>query len=262
MARRIGFCCLHYGKDFLPWAIKAAQEVVEEIHVIYSDRPSFGHRSNLACPDSEDDLKRAASKFLQKPMFWHKGNFPNEGAHREAIFPVAKEREAEQILVFDSDEIFDPKMAKEALDAAAAQPAGRVLMRFMHFYRSFKWVNHDPCMPVRILNLGPDGRPKPGEWYMSPQLRPVWHFGYMQTFPLMKYKWAIHGHLTEMKPNWFEEKYANFQPGITIDVHPCNGWNGETKRYFWEPEKTDEETRKAMEPILGDHPWFNEDLIS
>lgn len=258
--KRIGFCCLFYGKDWLAWAIKAAQEAVDEIHVIYTDRFSFGHASSIPCPDSEEELKREANRFLKKPLFWHKGNFPNESAHRDAIYPIAKQHGAEQILVFDADEVFEPAMAKAALDAAAGQ-AGRVLMRFMHFYRSFRIVNHDPCMPVRILNLGPDGRPKPGEWYLSPQLRPVWHFGYVQTFPMMRFKWAGHGHLAEMKPNWMVEKYFNFHPGMK-DVHPCNGWNDKTKRFFWEPEETDPETMQAMAPWLSDHPWWREELVS
>lgn len=262
MAKRIAFVCLYYGKRWLGWAIKAAQEAVDEVHVIYTDRPSHGHQTTMACPDTEDELKREANRFLRKPLFWHRGNYQNEGAHRDAIFPIAKHHGASQILVVDSDEIFEPEMARAALDAAAANGSGRVLMRFMHFYRSLKWVCHDPCMPVRIMNLGPDGHPKPGTWYLGPQLRPVWHMGYVQDFGLMRFKWSCHGHLAEMKPNWFEEKYANFKPGVTIDVHPCNGWNGTTKRYFWEPEKTDPETMKAMEPILADHPWWNEELIS
>lgn len=260
--KRIGFCCLYYGKSWLAWAVKAAQEAVDEIHVIYTDRPSFGNASNVKCPDSEEELKYEASRFLQKPIFWHRGNFPNEGAHRDAIYPIAKDRGVEQILVFDSDEVFEPAMAKAALDAAVGQN-GICRMRFMHFFRSFRWVCHDPCMPVRILNLGKDGRPKPGEWYLSPQLRPVWHFGYMQNFELMRAKWGGgHGHQAELKLNWMVEKYFNFKPGVTTDVHPCNGYNDKTGKYFWEPEATDLETMAAMEPILGSHPWWNEELIS
>lgn len=260
--KRIGFCCLYYGKVWLPWAVKAAQEAVDEIHIIYTDRPSFGRSPDVQCPDTEDELKQAAHRFLSKPLFWHRGNYPNESAHREAIYPIAKERRASQILVFDSDEVFDPTMAKAALDAAVGQN-GIVRMRFQHYFRSFRWVCHDPCMPVRILNLGADGRPKPGEWYCSPQLRNVWHFGYMQTMQLMDFKWGgIHGHQAELKPNWLVEKYRNFQPGVTKDLHPCNGWNDVDKKFFWEAVPTDPETMKAMEPILGDHPWWQEALIS
>lgn len=259
--KRIGFCCLFYGADWLAWAIKAAQEAVDEIHIIYTDRFSFGNASSAPCPDSEEDLKREAHRFLKKPLFWHKGNYPNEGAHRDAIFPIAKAHGAGQILVFDADEIFEPEMTKAAL-AAAEGKEGRVLMRFMHFYRSFRIVNHDPCMPVRILNLGADGRPKDGTWYLSPQSRPVWHMGYLQTFKMIRFKWSGgHGHQAEMKPNWMVEKYFNFKPGMK-DVHPCNGYNSQTGKYFWEPEPTDPETMKAMEPWLSQHPWWNEELVS
>lgn len=259
--KRISFTCLYYGKDWLAWAVKAAQEAVDEVHIIYTDRPSFGRGSSAQCPDTEDELKREAYRFLKKPLFWHRGNYPSEAAHRDAIYPIAKERGAGQILVVDADEVFEPDMAKAALQAAEGQN-GICRMRFMHFYRSFRIVCHDPCMPVRILNLGPDGRPKPGEWYVTPQLRPVWHFGYVQTFPMMKAKWGgIHGHQAELKPNWMVEKYFNFHPGMK-DVHPTNGYNAQTGKYFWEPETTDPETMAAMEPILGGHPWWNESLVS
>jgi hypothetical protein len=258
--KRIGFCCLFYGKAFLAWAVKAAQEAVDEIHIIYTDKFSFGHNSGLPCPDSEDELKREAHRFLKKPLFWHKGNYPNESAHRDAIYPIAKERGANQILIFDSDEVFEPEMAKVALKAAESQN-GICRMRFMHFYRSFRIVCHDPCMPVRILNLGSDGRPKPGEWYVTPQLRPVWHYGYLQNFELMRFKWSAHGHQAEMKPNWMVEKYFNFHPGMK-DLHPCNGYSAITGKYFWEPEATDPETMAAMAPWLSDHPWWNEILVS
>jgi hypothetical protein len=261
--KRAAFICLYYGKDWLAWAVKAAQEAVDEIHVIYTDRPSFGNASSVPCPETEDELKREAHRFLKKPIFWHRGNFPNESAHRDTIFPIMKDHDVNQILVVDSDEIFDPVMARAALEAAAQNGSGRVLMRFMHFFRSFRWVCHDPCMPVRILNLGSDGRPKSGEWYLSPQLRPVWHMGYLQTIRAMKAKWAGgHGHQAELKPNWLVEKYCNFQPGVTTDVHPCNGWDPNTKRYFWQPEPTDPETMAAMHPWLSDHPWWNETLVS
>lgn len=259
---KIGLCVCLYGKEYLAWAVRALNEVVDQFLFLYTPTPSFGHSTNVPCPDTRDEMYREAHRWAQKPIRWVEGVYRNEGEHRDTAFPIAKELGAKQILVFDSDEVYDPEMAQQALKVSEAYPEGIVRVRFIHFFRSFRWVCKDPCMPVRIFNIGADGRPKPGEHYLSPQLHPVFHAGYAIRFPLMRWKWLIHGHLNEMKPNWMVEKYFNFQPGVTTDVHPCNGYDPNTKRYFWQPEPTDPETLAVLGRQLHDHPLFSQDLIS
>lgn len=257
-----GLCVLHYGSCYLAWAIRALNDVVDSFLFLYTPKPSFGHGTDAVCPDTREMLYREAHRWAKKPVHWVEGTWPSEGAHRDAAYPIAKRLGITQILVFDSDEIYDPEMARQALKTSESYPEGIVRVRFIHFYRSWRWVCKDPCMPVRILNLGPDGRPKPGEHYLSPQLHPVFHAGYAQPFKYIEYKAKIHGHLAEFKKNWFSEKFASFKPGVTIDVHPCNGFNSQTGKYFWEPESTDQETLATLEPLMHDHPLFREDLIS
>lgn len=258
---KIGLCVLHYGIEYLAWAVRSLNDVVDHFVFLYTPSPSFGYAAKTPCPHSRDQLYLEAHRWAKKPITWVEGNWPNEGAHRDAVYPIAKQLGATQILVFDSDEIYDPEMARQALKTSESYPEGIVRVRFLHFYRSLKWVCKDPCMPVRILNLGPDGRPKPGEHYLSPQLHPVFHAGYAITFVTCRYKISIHGHLAEFKPNWFNEKFAPFHPGMK-DVHPTNGYDPSTGKYFWEPEPIDEETLKIIQPLLGDHPFFNQDFIS
>jgi hypothetical protein len=258
---KVGLCVLHYGIEYLAWAVRALNDVVDHFIFLYTPIPSFGHQATTPCPHSRDQLHHEAFRWAKKPITWVDGNWPSESAHREAAYPIAKQLGATQILVFDSDEIYDPEAARQALQTSEAYSQGIIRLRFIHFFRSLRWVCKDPCMPVRILNLDVDGRPKPGEQYLSPQLHPVFHTGYAITFPTCLYKISIHGHLAEFKPNWFNEKFAPFHPGMK-DVHPCNGYDPSTQKYFWEPEPIDQETQMVIERQLGDHPFWNQEYIS
>ena len=43
--KRIAFYALHYGREYLAWSVRSVQDAVDEIHVLYSDRPTFGHQT-------------------------------------------------------------------------------------------------------------------------------------------------------------------------------------------------------------------------
>jgi hypothetical protein len=196
-------------------------------------------------------LKREANRFLTKPMFWHKERWPSESAHRNYIVDVvAPDRKADRVLVVDADELWAPGVAREALEASAGRSEKDVLARFMHFWRSLDWVCHDPCMPVRILN--PRGS---GTWYLSPQRFPVLHFGYAQSARLTQYKEDIHGHRSEWRQGWFEQKFMPWTPENNLkDVHPTNV-------NFWNPQPVSDEERKVVDQLLGDHPYRVKPMI-
>lgn len=203
----------------------------------------------LLNPDTEEQLKVEANRFINKPLFWHRGTWNSEGAHREAIHQIARNSGADQILVVDADEIWDVGVAEEALQASADRPEGTVRVRFLHFWRSFGWACEDPCMPTRILNIRND---QTKEWYLSPQRVPVYHLGYAQNEAITRYKMDIHGHRGEWRPEWWETKFLNWKPG-TIDVHPT------CKENFWIPKPFD---RERLKFLLGDHPYFGKELIT
>jgi len=248
--RAIAFYCLHYGKEYLAWSIRSIQDAVDEVHVVYSPRPSFGHETGASCPDTEEDLKREAIRYADCPVHWHSGAFSSEGEHRNAIYPIAREAKADRILVVDEDEVWAPGAAKAALLATAGRPERDVLVRFVHFWRSFAWVCRDPSMPVRIVN--PDGQ---GTWYLDPQAAPVLHFGYAQSERLTAYKQVIHGHKGEWRRDWYERKFLPWAPDCGMrDVHP-------TCVDFWNPEKADASLQAAVRSTLSDHPYAGAPLI-
>lgn len=250
--KKIAYYALHYGKEYLAWSIRSVQDAVDEIVVLYTDRPSFGHDTQLVCPDSEEELKREARRFLTKPLMWIRGHWTGEGQHRDEIVQIARKRGIGQVLAVDADELWCPVALKAAIEVSAARPERNILVRFIHFWRSFKWVCKDPCMPVRIINV----ESSDGTWYLDPQLQPVLHFGYAQTGNLVGYKESIHGHKAEWREGWFDQKFAEWTPGSGIgDVHPTNGKN------FWTPEPADEKIHSLVEDLLSDHPYFELEII-
>jgi len=251
---RIAYVAAHYGKDLLPWALRSVQDAVDETHILYTATPSFGHGTHLVCPDTRQEMAQASLRFATKPVHWHEGRWPNEGAHRTTILDIARQRGARQILWVDADEVWAPGAAQAALDAAREQPAGVVRVRFIHFWRSFGWACEDPSMPTRIINVERD----PAKlWYLSPQAVPVLHFGYAQPLELIRYKQDIHGHKAEWRPEWFAEKFQAWTPGSGItDVHPTCRDN------FWEPRPVPPHVEAALDATMHDHPHYGLELIA
>lgn len=249
---KIAYYTLHYGKEYLAWSIRSIQDAVDEIHMLYTKTPSFGHGTSLVCPDTEEELRFEAARFANKPIIWHTGAWGNEGQHRNEIHRIATERKAELILTVDADELWDTETAKSALQSVWNQNgAGATLVRFVHFWRSLDYVCYDAAMPERIRDIRYSPQNK---WYLDKQEFPVLHFGYAQSEKLMNYKWNIHGHQNELRPDWMANKFLPWQPGID-DVHPtCT--NG-----FWNPQKISQPLQNKVKELLHDHPYFGKDKI-
>jgi hypothetical protein len=252
MPKRIAVYALHYGATYLAWSIRSIQDFVDEIHVLYSPTPSHGHASTAACPETEEELKREADRFRTKPIVWTKGRWGSEGAQRDSIFPIAKERGATTVLVVDADELWDHETVGVALDELEGRPERIFRMPFVHFWKSFKWVCQDGAWPLRAYNLA--NAPSPAEGYLSRTKHPVYHFGYAIPDAIMRYKWLIHGHLAELRGGWLTSRYLPWKPGDK-DVHPTCLNN------YWEPKPTPPEMSAALKPLLEDHPYWGAEAI-
>jgi hypothetical protein len=249
----IAYTALHYGAEYLAWAMRSVQSNVDEFHILYTTDPSHGHTSDLRCPETEEDLIREAHRFITKPIFWHRGKWSNESDHRSTILPIAKERGADLILWLDYDEVWDPETLKASLAEAATRPEHEIRVKFLHFWKSFGHVCSDPCMPVRIIN--PNGV---GTFYIHNKI-PVLHFGYALKAATVFYKQSIHGHKGEWKPNWFRDTYLGWKPGQE-DTHPTCGRN-ERGEAFWIPRPTPPEIQNVLADQMSDHPYFSLDQI-
>lgn len=256
--KTIAYWAIHYGAEYLRWSVRSVAPVVDELHFLYTPDPSHGHASDLICPETEEQLKaEALAGAGDKPVFWYngKGRWHNEGEQRSAIEPIAKRRDADLIVWVDADEIWWTPTLKVSIDLARENKARETRVRFVHFWRSMRWVCEDPCMPVRFINLNFDKE----LWYLSPQDSPVLHFGYAQKPETIQYKQSIHGHKAEWKPGWFEKTFLPWTPGVE-DVHPTCGRNGEGVA-FWTPKPTSIFLQAMLDNVLGDHPYRHLELI-
>ncbi len=251
---RMSLTVLHYGAEYLAWALRSVEAAVDAFVVAYTERPSHGQATPEVCPETEEELRRQACRFIRKPIHWLKGEWANEGLHRQFAFEAARDLGARQILVLDADEVWDPATADRALAWMAAKPDGFARVRFVHFWRGFNWMCEDPSWPSRLLNVAGQG-----EQYLPDQEWPVLHFGYAQGERITRYKIETHGHKNEWRKGWLEEKFLGWKPG-DVDTHPTCGMN-EQGVPFWTPKPTPAPIlAKAME-LLWDHPYLGMEVV-
>lgn len=275
--KTVAYYALHYGSEYLAWSIRSIKDAVDEIHVLYSEKPSFirsSHqrwrrirherdRTRLQCPDTEARLLLEARRFLgdHNKLHWHRvDGARTEGEHRDRLRSLVK---TDFVVHVDADEVWDTASLINAIDRARAAGIYSLRARFLHFWRSFNWVCEDAAWPERIFNWRDDrlrltmadgGRVDMTEHLsISEQPIPVLHFGYAQSEALTHYKWEVHGHQHELRPDWLEQKFLPWRPGI-VDVHP-------TCVDFWSPKPTPDELKPVLQRLLGDHPYFGKELI-
>lgn len=235
----VAYTPLHYGAEYLWYAIKAVEEIVDRHYILYTQKPSYGHRTEMPLPEGESKeiLQCLAGQFDH--VEWIEGKWTNETTHRGAINGVLRDSD-DYLLPIDADEVWYPSSLLVALEAA--EKRNNRVTGFLHFWRSFSWVCRDAMAPVRVINLRAQG-----DGYLDGK---VCHFGYAQNPGVMAYKWAIHGHWAELRPDWWP-KFSSWRPGVD-DVHPtCEG--------IWNPSAFDPLT--LPEVMLG-HPYFGLELIA
>lgn len=247
----IAYTALHYGRDYLAYAIQSIIDYVEEYHVLYSAIGSHGHRTAIPCPETRDELYAIASVVAGHKLRWHDGEWAHEGLQRDSIYQYAPD--AAMIISLDADEIWQHSLIKSVMDYAftvtsSIPPFRYMRVPFIHYWRSFhRAVMHDPAYPVRVIF--PQINEKYGtETYGRGVIN---HMGYAQRPEIVEYKILTHGHKNEWRHDvdWFKDKYlANAQ----IDTHPVGS-------EYWNPEDID--YRDYMPRFMAYHPYAKMDVI-
>ncbi len=248
---QVAYYALHYGCEYLAWSIQSIQDAVDEVHIFYVSRPSYGHAQGVPCPDSRSDLEREARRLCNKPLIWHDcPHFGNEGQHRNHAVETLHKRGAHQLLIVDADEVWIEGEAKRTIDAAThANRTRNWTVPFIHFIRSTTHAVKDHFRPVRVIDL----RHMTGEEHVGDEYGPVLHFGYAQCDALMRYKWTCHGHQDELRPDWME-RYIGWTPE-TRDLHPVvvGLWD--------KAEPVDDALRAKIAKVLKGHPYLDVAVI-
>ncbi len=228
---------LHYGAEYLRQAVQSVAPHVNRIVALYTPRPSYGHATAEACPETEEQLRACFDGF---PVEWHRGEFGSEGEHRNAGYALCGG--ASLIVQCDADEVWEGEDLLRCIRAAQFSPAGQFqITQFVHFWRSFDWACRDVWAPTRLI--------KPGMHGKQAFKGRVYHMGYCQSEMITRYKWLIHGHLNELRPGWFENIFLD--PTRKHDLHPV-------VKDWWTAEKFDKQT---LPDCLKSHPNFELDLV-
>jgi len=242
---------LHYGIDYLPYALGAVYDVVDECHIFYTPTPSHGSQTDLPAPETREALLQSAFEYNpdNKIIWYDTENIKHEGQHRDAALAAVARSGADLVVVLDADEIWRGDELKHHIGHVwRGNKARNYLVNMLHFWRSFNYVCRDDGWPVRIIDLRHDENTVE---YLPRENGQAFHFGYAIRDEIMRYKWLIHGHKNEMRKDWIEEKWFSWSATID-DVHPTNENN------FWMPEPFD---RYELPHLMRSHKFYNLDMI-
>lgn len=260
----ISYTCLHYGVEYLEYALRSVIDAVDEAWILYTPVGSHGSRTDKVCPDSRDDLFAAATRGAGDKLRWFEGEWLNEGQQRETIHLLVPDADA--ILVVDADEIWPEHYAKFVANIESNWHYGspylprvqRYRLPMIHYWRSFyRAILHDPAFPERIIfPNAPAGSFTYREDHLGFGSTPVNelkinHMGYAQRPEIIEYKQHTHGHRGEWrKDNWFNSVFMDAD--AKTNLHPVG-----SDYWAWEPVNPLE----YMPAFMASHPYFNKVVI-
>jgi len=242
----MAYCIIHYGVDYVSYALQSIYSQVEQIHVLYTPHPTHGYKTEQPPIESREAIMAAVAAYdpEHKIKWYDIENVWHEGQHRDLAVEICRQAGADIVLVVDYDEIWQEATLKAALEHIQKSTlfVRNWLVNFTHFWRSFDWVCRDEGWPVRLIDL----RQKDDIDYIPKELGEIYHFGYAIRDEIMRYKWKIHGHKSELRPTWFADKWSVWPP--PLDCHPTND------KGFWKPEPFD---KSKLPEIMKRHQFYN-----
>lgn len=244
--KTIAYTALHYGRDYLGYAIQSVIDYVDEYWVLYSAIGSHGFRTDITCPETRAELYWIAQQVAGSKLNWVDGQWAHEGLQRDSITQYCPD--ADVIIVLDADEVW-PKMTAYNARLTGSNPlaVSHYRVPIIHYWRSFyRAVLYDPAYPIRVLNPHKEKEEKVLSGYGFIQ-----HMGYAQRPEIVKYKQETHGHRNEWRRdcNWFLDKFmANAQ----TDCHPVGS-------DYWQPEPVN--PWDYMPDFMKSHPYANMEVI-
>lgn len=250
--KTVAYTALHYGRDYLGWAIRSVIDHIDEYHVLYSPEGSHGHKAAVRCPETRGELFSIAAQAAGDKLRWHNGDWRYENQQRESIYQFAPD--ADVILVLDADEIWSEKLINRVITYSGSivysSPQRFLRLPIIHYWRSFyRCVLHDPAYPVRVIFPRIDAKYGEGSW--SIYSGHINHMGYAQRSEIVAYKLLTHGHRNEFRRDidWFRERW---QVNAQQDCHPVGS-------EWWNPELVD--PLAFMPSFMAGHPYFNLEVI-
>jgi hypothetical protein len=241
--KTLAYIPLHYGSEYLDAVIRSIDDHVDEILILYTDRPSYGQDSRMRNPDNGNQLRSIAEHASNKIKWVNIPKTTEENKHRKLVFEYA--RGFDLILAVDADEIWeDLDKAKEAAYKTGCENVNVAGSQWYHFWRSFNEVHRDGFAPTRfhVVNGKGNGVINEGK---------IYHMGYAQSELITEYKISCHGHKS-IPHTWFREKWLKYKKGQTTHLHP------DSQTVWIETEDFDKTT---LPDVLKNHRYYNLDKI-
>ena len=248
--KTIAYTALHYGKDYLGYAIRSVIDAVDEYWVLYTPVGSHGSRTSVPCPDTQAELLDIAYDAAGSKLHWVESTLWTwEGQQRDAINLLVPDTDV--ILVVDADEVWSEGLAQASIighEWARAHHVRRLRLPIIHYWRSFyRCVLHDPAFPERVIYPQMSG-----DTITASTSLVLHHFGYAQRPEIVEYKQLTHGHRSEWRRDcdWFHDRFmANAQR----DCHPVGS-------QYWNPETVDP-FALGLPEFMRAHPYAGMEVI-
>lgn len=236
---------LHYGRGYLDAVLRSTEGFADRHLVTYTAVPSAGFGSTtLRCPDTRDELLLIAHKAAGKRLHWL------EGKPISAMVAFDEFSDIDILLELDSDEVPHQDLLA---DIHARFDRGelthkRYRMEMVHHWRSFRYICRDP---QRQLRLHIPNAPIDADAIYPDIGRYIHHFGFALSDEIVRYKWEISVHRSDLRPYWFSERWEKF-PNVLNDLYPLDS------DFQWDAESFPDSDLPAA---LINHPFRNVDVI-
>lgn len=250
MIKTLCYIPILYGKDYIKYAIGSVYDSVDEILILYTNKPCHGSGTNLICPDTREEIWEIVSDFdAENKIRWIDGNWNAENEQRNEAHHYARANGFNVLVCVDADEIWIKEDLDYLIELTYERKASKCLVWMRHLWRSFNFICDDPMRQERLWYIGTDTN----DLIYAPQpSNQMWHFGYARGLKEVEYKISIHGHSAEWlqpKQKWFENKYKPFPP--VDNTHPvCEA--------TWFPQPFD---KMLLPEFMHLHPYFNLEVI-
>jgi len=240
------YTALHYGTDYLYWALRSIRDDVDQHVILYCPHGSHGAKTDRVCPDSRAELQKQAQLAIGKKLLWIDGDWSYEHEQRESIYQYVPD--ADVILIVDADEIWGTGLAKRMIEAYRMN-IRTIRAPVLEFWRSFHYAEQTNLVfPERaIYPHGMHG--EPGYLPLDNNRPRICHMGYAKRSEIVEYKQHTHGHKGDWREGWYEEKFLK---NDRYDCHPTNV-------AFWHP--TPVNPLDYMPSFMAEHPYFNLEVI-
>lgn len=81
--KTIGYVALHYGADYLKYALLSVYSELDEILILYTPTASHGHGTTMQCPDTRQQLLEICQEVdVDGKINWIDGKWNQENQQR------------------------------------------------------------------------------------------------------------------------------------------------------------------------------------